>query len=137
MTDNRKKGSSKNLQKSPRIGKKVDVNQSRDFSRPESTFTQHEADMSNDQLIKLRQSLMIKEVDRDFFLNHASGLPKNLQPIQMAESQAIHAAHVALDSVLDQGSEILYEKYLAPKSRPFAISTVTQILSVWASVSAI
>ena len=42
--------------------------------------------MSNDQIMKLRQSLVIKEVDRDFFLNHANGLPKNLQPIQMAES---------------------------------------------------
>jgi len=87
--------------------------------------------------MKLRQSLKTKEVDRDFFQNHANGLPKNLQPIQMADSQAIHAAHVALDFVLDQGSEILYEKYLAPKSKPFAISTVSQILSVWASVSAL
>lgn len=72
-----------------------------------------------------------------FPLNRDQAAGKDARLIDMAESQAIHAADSIIDVVLKNGGQHLYDQYLQPKLKPFMVATVIQMFELYASVSTI
>ena len=106
-------------------------------ARPESRFSLGSSGhQPNDDNEELRQRRFDLDYNKAYFpLNVDQAAGVDAQNIDMAESQALHAADSVLDVVLNNGGKHLYEQYLQPKLKPHMVATMIQMYEIYSTVS--